>query len=118
MSSTMRWRRGVIGGVSSSCVDSFRTKRDDQGVLATPLMEESLWSRQTPEARRAQRWRGWERRKAFYPNVVSGFVQELFSVPLRDAVLLLPYALHGAIINGLVHSISLAIHRSMCCQPS
>jgi hypothetical protein len=26
-------------------------------------------------ARRAQRWRGWEERKTFYPNAVSGFVQ-------------------------------------------
>src|SRR6266446_653497 len=44
-------------------------------MSVTPLTEESLWSRQMSEARRAQRCRGWYRRKEFYPNAVSGFVQ-------------------------------------------
>src|ERR1041384_481777 len=49
---------------------------DDRSAGVTLLTEESLWSRYMPEARWAQRWRGWEERKALYPNAVSGFVQE------------------------------------------
>src|SRR5262249_37841185 len=56
---------------------------DDRGVRVTLLTEESLWSRQLLKARRAPRWRGWERRKALYPNAVSGFVQGTLSAPHR-----------------------------------
>jgi hypothetical protein len=55
---------------------------DDRSVGVTLLTEESLWSRHMPEARWAQRWRGWEERKALYPNAVSGFVQEGLSEPV------------------------------------
>ncbi len=54
---------------------------DDRSVGVMLLTEESLWSRHMPEARWAQRWRGWEERKALYPNAVSGFVQEGLSEP-------------------------------------
>jgi len=33
--------------------------------------------------------------------------------PLMDAVLLLPYALRGTGVNGLIHSVPLTIHRTI-----
>jgi len=51
-------------------------------------------------------------------NEEGWFREDGLSVPLMDAELLLPYAPHGTVADGFIHSIPLTIYRSKCCPPS